>query len=579
MADSPKRRFLEGKVPDAENNAPEAESKSKNRNHRAPTLLAIGGGKGGLGASFFGTNAAVYLARMGHQVTLVDADLGAANLHSLLGVAPTSDATLSSFINREAENLESIKLPTKIPNVYLVSGATDPTNVAALKHVQRQRLVAHVNQIEADYTWLDVGSGMNANSLDLFLAAKLGVLVVTPEPTAIEVTYRFLRAAFFRRLTLLRWPPAIERRIFFLQDQATGLPGVTPRDLLTEMEQADPESAKVIAKELWRFRPAILVNQIRTRSDQDVGEAFRVACLRRFGIRVELLGNIEYDDNAWISVRRRKALLLDQEDSTASKQIIQAVHRVLTALSSIEQLPQEPPPRWLQSLDPQNHYDMLELEPGATDEEIRRAHKRARALFADDSVGLYGAYQHHEIERYQRRVVEASECLADVDKRRAYDLALFPEGHPGRSWIEEYKQRTLQKPAPVAPPKEKPPEPAPSPVTKAITKTLPILGSKPTPPQIPTPQSPEVEMSGAWLKSLRESRGIVLADIATKTRIQLSNLQLLEDEAFDKMAAPVYVRGFVFEYARYLRLDADRVSRGYVERYRAWLDAQAARAR
>jgi cytoskeletal protein RodZ len=86
-------------------------------------------------------------------------------------------------------------------------------------------------------------------------------------------------------------------------------------------------------------------------------------------------------------------------------------------------------------------------------------------------------------------------------------------------------------------------------------------------------------MSGAWLKALRESRSIALVDIATKTKIQLSNLQLIEDEGFDKMSAPVYVRGFVFEYARYLRLDSEKVARVYVERYRAWLDVQATRVR
>jgi flagellar biosynthesis protein FlhG len=443
MADSHKRRFLEGRHAEPPSDAiPEVETPKIKapKPSRNPTLLAVGGGKGGMGASLFGVNAAVYLAQMGHQVTLVDADLGAANLHSLLGVSP-SELTLSSFINREAESLESIKIPTKIPNVYLVAGATDPTNVAALKHVQRQRLAAHVNQLEADYTWLDVGAGMGPNNLDLFLAAKLGVLVVTPEPTAIEVTFRFIRAAFFRKLALLRWPSGLERRLSFLQDQATGMPGITPRDLLEEAEQNDPESAKLIARELWRFRPAILVNQIRTRSDQDVGEAFRVACLRRFGVRVEVLGNIEYDDNAWISVRRRKTLLLDHEDSAASKQVIQAVHRILAALTSLEHLPQDPPARWLPPIDPQNHYETLELEPGASEEEVRKAQKKMRALFADDSVGLYGAYQVSEIERYQRRIVEASECLSEPERRGLYDTSLFPEGHPGRSWVDEHRQR------------------------------------------------------------------------------------------------------------------------------------------
>lgn len=543
---------------------------------KTPTLIAIAGGKGGLGGSFFCVNAAVYLAQMGNRVITVDGDLGAANLHSLLGVEPPEN-TLSSFMNREVESLEAIKVQTRIPNLELISGGTDPLNAISLKHVQRQRLAAHVSQLEADYTLLDVGAGVGPNSLDLFLAAKLGVVVTTPEPTSIEVTYRFLRAAFFRRLALMRWPSVLERRISFLQDQATGLPGPTPRELLEEVLLNDKELASQISRELWLFRPAILVNQTRGRSDPEVGETIRSVCQRRLGIHVELLGYLEYDDNAWISVRRRRPLLSENEESPAARQISQAVHRMMSALQHKAQLGPPPEPE-AQASEPQTHYEVLELEPGASEEEVRRAQKKMRLLYADDSVGLYGVLRPREIEAIQRKVTEASETLLDPERRRAYDTALFPEGHPGLSWIEEMRLRSLK--SKQAAPKEERPQPAAP--TKANTPTRPNppqpVKSSPTPSK-PLTQADVPEVGGAWLRSLRESRGIALVDIATRTKIQLANLQQIEDEAFDKMSAPVYVRGFVFEYARYLRLDAEMVARAYVERYRSWLDNQSARAR
>ncbi len=51
-------------------------------------LIVVGGGKGGTGKSLMAANLAVLGSLQGRRVTLVDADLGLANLHLLLGVEP-----------------------------------------------------------------------------------------------------------------------------------------------------------------------------------------------------------------------------------------------------------------------------------------------------------------------------------------------------------------------------------------------------------------------------------------------------------------------------------------------------------
>ena len=49
-------------------------------------IWAIGGGKGGTGKSLITSGLAIYLADIGKKVTLIDADLGGANLHSILKI-------------------------------------------------------------------------------------------------------------------------------------------------------------------------------------------------------------------------------------------------------------------------------------------------------------------------------------------------------------------------------------------------------------------------------------------------------------------------------------------------------------
>jgi flagellar biosynthesis protein FlhG len=71
------------------------------------------------------------------------------------------------------------------------------------------------------------------------------------------------------------------------------------------------------------------------------------------------------------------------------------------------------------------------------------------------------------------------------------------------------------------------------------------------------------------LRQIREAIGVELREIAEKSKIGMAYLQALEGEIWNKLPAPVYVRGFLAEYARALGLDAERVKQTYLDRYRA----------
>ena len=76
---------------------------------------------------------------------------------------------------------------------------------------------------------------------------------------------------------------------------------------------------------------------------------------------------------------------------------------------------------------------------------------------------------------------------------------------------------------------------------------------------------PDAEVTGAYLRKVREARGIELGDISQRTKISERYLRALEDEQFTDMPAAVYVRGYVTEYARALRLDPQRAAASYLD--------------
>ncbi len=282
---------------------------------RARRVISVGGGKGGIGKSLISANLAIELARRGKRVVLVDADLGGANLHTTLGI-DLPRRTLSDFIERKVQRIEDVVTPTGVENLGLVSGALDHLDAANPKYAQKMRLLRHVQQMDVDYAILDLGAGTHANVLDFFLVSDHGILVLVPEPTAVENAYRFVKAAFWRRLrnvaSLYGYDPLLKA----VMDGGTFR---SPVELVASVAERDPDAGRNLAQHLELFRPRLIVNQARTPQDQDIGAAVISAWRKYFGLEMDLLGTITYEDEMWRAVRARRPLLIERPDAVAAR--------------------------------------------------------------------------------------------------------------------------------------------------------------------------------------------------------------------------------------------------------------------
>jgi transcriptional regulator with XRE-family HTH domain len=64
---------------------------------------------------------------------------------------------------------------------------------------------------------------------------------------------------------------------------------------------------------------------------------------------------------------------------------------------------------------------------------------------------------------------------------------------------------------------------------------------------------------GELLRKAREGKGLSLAQVEEATRIRSAYLQALEEDAYERLPAPVYAKGFLKNYALYLGLDAQQL--------------------
>jgi flagellar biosynthesis protein FlhG len=481
------------------------------REHRTCRILAIGGPKGGVGKSVFASNVAIYLASIGRRVLAVDADRGGANLHTLVG-GPAGAAPGTH--------------DTAVPGLRLVVSGVDeglrarraPTTLAALYADLRAR--------EADYAVVDLGSLATRGAIDAFLAADVQVLVTLPEPTALESTYRFLARAFLRTLAIELGPSSDRRTLVTFARRLGGSPA--PLDLWRALDDDGHPLADRVRDRMETFHPALVLNQTRLRADLEVGDALKTVIRRRFGLTLEYLGHIEHDDTVWSAVRARKLLLIESPGTKAAKNVEKIARRIL----GIESGKVKPAQR---TVPPESHHDLLEVERGATDEEVRRAYKRARDIYSADALVCYSLFTPAALEHVRARLDEAFDVLLDPARRRPYELSVFP---PSPEHEEPRAERVSE------------------------------LDPLPPPPDI----TPDTDFTGALLRAVRHSKGIRLEEISAKTKIGLHYLSAIESDDFPSLPAAVYVRGFVTELAKALRLDATQVARTYVRRYRRYLE-------
>ncbi len=282
---------------------------------RARRVVSVGGGKGGIGKSLVSANLAIELARRGKRVVLIDADLGGANLHTTLGI-DLPRRTLSDFIERKVARIEDVVTPTGIENLGLVSGALDHLDAANPRHAQKMRLLRHVQQMNVDYAILDLGAGTHTNVLDFFLVSDHGVLLLIPEPTAVENAYRFVKAAFWRRMRNVAQVYGYEP---LLKNVMEGANFKSPVELVATVGKRDPDAGKNLARHLSSFRPRLVVNQARTEQDAEIGRAVVAAWRKYFGLEMDYLGHVPYDEDMWRAVRARRPILVERPDSLAAK--------------------------------------------------------------------------------------------------------------------------------------------------------------------------------------------------------------------------------------------------------------------
>ena len=500
-------------------------------------VVAVRGAKGGVGTSVVTANLALYAASLGRKVIVVDADPHGADLHTWLGVTPPGH--VAPFMGAQrAPDVQTIDCrplrdpaPTHIDGLSLWHAGLSESHRGADKKQTMSKLGPKLRKLDAEYVVVDLGSGADNASVDAWNDADRRLMVVTPELTAIEAMYRIARTSFIRsaRTQLIDRP---SRDAFDRAVQTLGH-APAPSDLWNHLATHSNLLARQVRDHANEFEFPFVLNKAQMRTDFQLGDWLCVSTRHRMGIAPRYMGYIEHDEVVESCMRKHTPLMVESPGTKASRTLEKVIRRLLASDDMQGQ-------KWsLDRVPVDTHYDVLEIDRGTSDEEVRRAHRRMTAIYAPLSPALYGLLDGVGQKRMVAKIDTAFDVLLDPARRIPYERRVFPE------IIEQRAKPTPQE----------------------------FLDSLPPPPPI----SETTEFDGSMLRAVRESKGVRLQDVSKKTKVGLHFLESIESETFTQLPASVYVCGFVSELAKMLDLDPEQVSLSYVRKYNEFVESQQQR--
>ncbi len=154
-------------------------------------VIAVTGGKGGVGKSNVSVNLAICLAEMGRRVVVLDADLGLANIDVLLGI--TGRRNIADVLSGQCSLREVLVDGPK--GIKIVPASSGTQRMTALSPMEHGGLINAFSDLadNIDVLIVDTAAGISEGVVSFLRASQEILMVVCDEPTSITDAYALIK--------------------------------------------------------------------------------------------------------------------------------------------------------------------------------------------------------------------------------------------------------------------------------------------------------------------------------------------------------------------------------------------------
>ena len=151
----------------------------------AARTIVVTSGKGGVGKTTATANLGMSIARLGHRVALIDADIGLRNLDLLLGLENRILYTAMDILEGQCRLDQALVRDKRWKNLSLlaISKSRQRYNVT---RQNMENLIASIHALGYDFVLIDCPAGIDVGFVNAISPAQEALIVTTPEITAIR---------------------------------------------------------------------------------------------------------------------------------------------------------------------------------------------------------------------------------------------------------------------------------------------------------------------------------------------------------------------------------------------------------
>lgn len=212
-----------------------------------------------------------------------------------------------------------------------------------------------------------------------------------------------------------------------------------------------------------------------------------------------------------------------------------------------------------------NFYDVLEVSRGADRAEVRRAYIRLKGALENSQGAAYSLLEPGDSEAALSELEEAYRYLDDEYLRRRYDEKVFGAGNDGPPFSSQEAPGGYHKHEDDSPPQ-----------TTLRRYRLTRKHAKKSLDESVQARIQELIsqteiIDGALIKRIREAVDVSKQEVQSYLKISNFFVDALEEDVYEDLPPPVYVRGFIKSMLEYLGVkETTKVIDGYTKRYEEW---------